>query len=92
MVRSYPDIMNFLGYCPYQRADTLGQRIMLHRTHRGLSPKGLAKILDVDARLVSRWETGDRWPNKESWGRLLECDTNQWLTAVWPDRQVREEV
>ena len=76
MVRSYPTIMNFLGYCPYQRADNLGQRIMLHRTHRGLSQKALAKILHVDAGSVSRWESGDRYPKKLSWGPLLESFAN----------------
>ncbi|MEW8287218.1 MAG: helix-turn-helix transcriptional regulator [Candidatus Thiodiazotropha endolucinida] len=53
-VRSYPAIMNFLGYCPYQRGDTLGKKILLHRTHQGLSQRDLARIVDVDPGSLSK--------------------------------------
>lgn len=54
--RYYPAIMDFLGYCPYQRADTLGRKILLHRIHRGLShskPPGQTST----AGSLERWET-----------------------------------
>ncbi|MEW8042474.1 MAG: helix-turn-helix transcriptional regulator [Candidatus Thiodiazotropha endolucinida] len=59
-VRYYPAIMDFLGYCPYQRGDTLGRKMMLHRTHQGLSQRDLARIIGVDPGTVSRWETDER--------------------------------
>ncbi|MCU7847672.1 MAG: transcriptional regulator [Candidatus Thiodiazotropha sp. (ex Lucinoma kastoroae)] len=71
-VRYYPAIMNFLGYCPYQRGDTLGKKIMLHRAHQGLSQRQLAEQLKVDPGSVSRWETGVRCPIKGANLKLLD--------------------
>jgi DNA-binding transcriptional regulator YiaG len=68
MVWYYPMIMDFLGYCPYQRAVTLGERIRLHRTHRGLSHRLLAREFGVDPATISRWEKADREPK----GRILQ--------------------
>ena len=36
-VHYWPRIMSFLGYCPYQRAETFGDRLWLHRMHQGLT-------------------------------------------------------
>ncbi len=65
-VKYWPRIMDFLGYCPYQRARTLGDHLRLHRTHRGLSHRELAKLIRVDAGSLSRWETGERRPTRVS--------------------------
>ena len=62
-VHFWPGIVSFLGYCPYQRAETFGDRLKLHRTHQGLSQRDLAKILDVDPGSLSRWESGKRQPS-----------------------------
>jgi transcriptional regulator with XRE-family HTH domain len=70
MVWYYPAIMDFLGYCPYQRAVTLGDQIRLLRTHHGLSHRGLAQEIGVDPGSISRWETGDRLPRKRILQRL----------------------
>jgi transcriptional regulator with XRE-family HTH domain len=77
MIQYYPAIMDFLGYCPYQQAMTFGDRLRLHRTHRGLSHRELARRADVDPGSISRWETGERRP----WNYLRErlwavLDTN----------------
>ncbi len=69
-IRHYPAIMDFLGYCPYQRADTIGRKIMLHRIHQGFSQKELARLLGIDAGSLSRWETGERCPREASLRRL----------------------
>ena len=61
-----PRIMAFLGYCPYQQARSLGERLWLHRTHQGLSHRQLAKLLGVDSGSLSRWETGERRPCRQS--------------------------
>ncbi|MEW8551324.1 MAG: helix-turn-helix transcriptional regulator [Candidatus Thiodiazotropha endolucinida] len=70
-VRYYPAIMNFLGYCPYQRGDTLGRKMMLHRTHQGLTQRQLAQQIKVDPGSVSRWETEVRCPIKGGMLKLL---------------------
>jgi transcriptional regulator with XRE-family HTH domain len=67
-VRCYPAIMDFLGYCPFQQTLTFGDRLRLHRTHRGLSHRDLARLAGVDPASISRWETGDRRP----WKHLLD--------------------
>ncbi|MCU7933919.1 MAG: transcriptional regulator [Candidatus Thiodiazotropha sp. (ex Dulcina madagascariensis)] len=71
-VQYYPAIMDFLGYCPYQVGDTLGQKIMLHRTHRGLTLRGMAQKMGVDPGSVSRWEAGARKPTEHLFARLVE--------------------
>ena len=63
-VQHYPRIMDFLGYCPYQQSRSWGERLRLHRIHRGLSYEKLAKILDVDPGSIQRWETNRNSPCK----------------------------
>ncbi len=55
-IRFYPAIMQFLGYCPGHYPKTIGDRIRLHRIHRGLSISELATILGVDPGTVGNWE------------------------------------
>ncbi len=64
-VKYWPAIMEFLGYCPYQRARSLGDRLRLHRMHRGLTLGELAKILGVDPGSIVCWEIGEREPRGE---------------------------
>lgn len=71
-VRHYPAIMAFLGYCPYRTATTFGARLTLHRTHRGLSRKALARAVGADPRSIARWEAGIRTPNSQAVRRLAE--------------------
>lgn len=70
-VLHWPAIDAFLGYCLYERAATFGDRIRLHREHRGLSHRELAELLGAQAGSVSRWESGARVPEK-AWRARLE--------------------
>lgn len=54
--------MEFLGYCPYQGARSLSDRLRLRRVHRGLTLKALAERLGVDPGSIVCWETGEREP------------------------------
>ena len=65
-VRAYPGIMNFLGYCPVQYPKSVGERIRLHRMHRGLTLLSLANILGVDEGTVGNWERSARLPYRQS--------------------------
>ncbi|WP_407919120.1 helix-turn-helix domain-containing protein [Desulforhopalus singaporensis] len=67
-ISHYPAIMNFLGYCPYVRVRTWGDRIRLHRTHMGISCKKFAKIISVDSASILRWENRANKP----WKKLVE--------------------
>ena len=60
--RHYPSIMEFLGYCPVQRADHIGGWVRIHREHRGLSQKEAARILGIDPSTLAKYERGERKP------------------------------
>lgn len=64
MIRHYPKIMAFLGYCPLEFPKTYGDRLRLHRTHKGLSCRRLAEVLKVDPASVRRWEERETPPYK----------------------------
>ena len=63
--RSYPRIMEFLGYCPVRYPRTFGERLRLLRTHRGLSLSELADILGIDPGTLGNWERDRRSPQRE---------------------------
>lgn len=63
-----PAILDFLGYDPTPAAQTLGQRLVRHRTRLGWTQRRLAQALRVDQTTLARWETGKRAP----WGEYSE--------------------
>ena len=81
-LRFLPRILAFLGYDPYDaQATTLGERIVAVRRKLGLSHKGLARRLDVDASTLSRWERGRGKPSKRCHDRLLTFLADQPLDS-----------
>ena len=71
VVRAYPAIMKFLGYCPIQNPQTLGDRIRLHRVHLGYSQSKFSKILGVDECTLSSWECGVKSPFRHARSRAI---------------------
>lgn len=69
-VRHYPAIADYLGYCPYEGANSLGKKIALHRTYLGLSKKDLARALEVDPGTISRWEADKGYVSKNALRRI----------------------
>jgi transcriptional regulator with XRE-family HTH domain len=61
-IRRMPAIIRFLGYNPLPVADTLGGRIIRHRTSLGMTRQGTAKRLGVDPGTLARWQRGEREP------------------------------
>lgn len=61
-IRYMPAIIRFLGYNPLPAADTLGGRLVRHRSSLGLSQKEAATRLGVDPGTLARWERGEREP------------------------------
>lgn len=59
-----PGILDFLGYDPAPTAQSVGARLVQHRTRLGWTQKRLAEELRVDQTTLARWETGKRAP----WG------------------------
>ena len=67
LIRHYPRIMEFLGYCPAQYARTRSDLFRLFRTHRGFTQGLVARYLAVDPNTIAAWEE-DRetgWPDHE---------------------------
>lgn len=69
-IRHYPAIMDFLGYCPSRAGTTFGERLMLHRTHRGLSRRALARAVGADPSSIGRWEAKEHIPTTSGVRRL----------------------
>ncbi len=64
--KHYPNIMNFLGYCPWESFTTLGNKISLFRKYRGLNQKEFAKIMAVPPVTIYRWENDKKKPQKRN--------------------------
>ncbi len=64
----YPQIMDFLGYCPYEKPKSWGEKLKTHRVHLGLTRGKLGKKLKIDPGSLQRWENEGRVP----WKRLKD--------------------
>ena len=54
IIRHYPAIMEFLGYCPWGHLQTWGERLNRYRIHQGLSLEQFAHELGVDPGTLAR--------------------------------------
>ncbi len=54
--RLIPKVIEFLGYVPYERGETLGERIAIYRKTLGLNHTQFAKKLGVARCTVFGWE------------------------------------
>ena len=52
----YPRITEFLGYCPFERLNYIGERLRRNRFYQGLSQDEMAQRLGTDPRTLSRNE------------------------------------
>jgi len=65
LTRYYPDIMDFLGYCPYKSVQTHPQRLKAFRLYTfGFSQSQMAEKLGVDTSTYWGWESGKKVPTK----------------------------
>ncbi len=55
-VKHIPKIIDFFGYVPFERGETLGRRITIYRKTLGLSHYQFAKKLGVAPCTVMNWE------------------------------------
>lgn len=62
-VSFWPRIIDFLGYDPTPRPNTLGERIASRRRRLGLSQEQAATLVGVDEGTFRRWERGERNPD-----------------------------
>lgn len=63
-------ILEFLGYCPFEKPETLGDRMRLWRWKRGLNSDQAAASIGIDPATWSSWERGEHKPLRASRERL----------------------
>jgi transcriptional regulator with XRE-family HTH domain len=64
-------VVEFLGFNPLQKCDTLAQQIVSHRKARGITQKEFARQLDADPSTLAKWERGEREPQGQFAESLL---------------------
>jgi len=75
-------ILAFLGYCPFEKPETLPDHMRLWRWKRGLSHVQAAAAINVDPSSWASWERGAKDPANSSRKRL--ADHNILPTAASP--------
>ena len=73
-IRCYPQVMEYLGYCPIPKrsgAPSLGTLVRLHRIHRGLSLREAALEIGADPGALSAWEKDEKRLFRASQDKLL---------------------
>lgn len=55
--------MEFLGYCPYEKPKTWGEKLEINRTYRGLSCGELADRFGMTSKAIKLWERDKVLPN-----------------------------
>lgn len=72
-IQFFPKIIEFLGYLPFKvDTSTLGGRLSACRQIHGHSIKSLGKLLKVNERTISAWESGENRPKERMLVKLGE--------------------
>jgi DNA-binding transcriptional regulator YiaG len=61
-----PQIIKFLGYCPYDPTLSFPQKLKTWREALGLSQDQLARVLGMDKGTIQKWEARKHIPMKRS--------------------------
>jgi transcriptional regulator with XRE-family HTH domain len=72
-IHHMPRVVEFLGFNPLQRCDTLAHKIAGHRKSLGLTQKEFAWHLEVDPSTLARWERDERLPAGEHFRRVIDA-------------------
>jgi transcriptional regulator with XRE-family HTH domain len=64
-INHMPKVVEFLGFDPLQKCDTLAQQIVSYRKARGVTQKVFAQQLGIDPSTLARWERGEREPRRQ---------------------------
>jgi transcriptional regulator with XRE-family HTH domain len=71
-INHMPKVVEFLGFNPLRKCDTLAQQIVSHRKARGITQKSFAQQLGIDPSTLARWERGEREP-KGRFGEMIDA-------------------
>jgi DNA-binding XRE family transcriptional regulator len=63
-VRVIPQIIDFLGYVPYNPNWSFGERLKAVRSALGLSQDQFAKLAGLDESTISKWEREEHKPSE----------------------------
>jgi transcriptional regulator with XRE-family HTH domain len=74
-IKNIPAIIQFLGYCPFDRGLRFGDQIALWRSVNGITQKEFSELMGLDQTTLARWERGDGKPHPILRRRLLASRT-----------------
>jgi transcriptional regulator with XRE-family HTH domain len=72
-INHLPKVVEFLGFNPLQKCDTLAQQMVSHRKSFGITQKEFARKLGVDPSTLGRWERRERAPTGMYFRRVTEA-------------------
>ena len=67
--RYFPKIAEFLGYCPYKRLDSFGERLQRVRHFLGMSRAEFGQLVRINPSKLGRWEKETESPEDK-----LRCE------------------
>jgi len=70
MIRMWPRVIKFLGYYPFREPQSLTERLLAARRHRGICHRKAASMLSVDEGSYRYWEQGKRRPSQDLLHRI----------------------
>jgi len=72
-IHFFPKVISFLGYYPFEEADTFSGKLTKYRHLHGLTYKKLGKRLGVDGSTVASWEARKTMPNESTLRDINIC-------------------
>ncbi|MDR3405038.1 MAG: helix-turn-helix transcriptional regulator [Chthoniobacter sp.] len=61
-VNHMAEVVEFLGFDPFQNGNTMAHRLVNHRKALGITQKEFARQIGVNPSTLARWERGERMP------------------------------
>lgn len=62
-LQALPEIINFIGCCPYDVNLPFNKKLVIRREINGITQKKMARLIGVDPSTLARWEQGERTPS-----------------------------
>ena len=69
-LQALSEIINFIGFCPYDSSLPIFQKLIIWRSFNGISQKEMAELIGVDPSTLARWEQNKRIPSFKQQQRI----------------------
>ena len=93
-----PAILSFLGYYPFPKPTTVGERLLRYRREHGWTTSEAAGQLGVDRTTWQDWKRGELIPFRKHRAKVAELlgldrqELSDEMRARWNDKHRRWEV